>query len=270
VARRATVIKEKLERESAHLIVDAGHFTQGAGSDNDVKAKYMVKAMHLMGYDAINLGQEETALGPELIQDFRERERIPLVSTNLFRREGGRSLVSPYLIKRLGASRFLGFEYGGIKVAILGLASEAFRNPKVQQIPEALTVGNPEATLQALVGKMRKHADLVVVLSDLRPQEAVALAQKVDGIDLFFIGKGAKGRHAEETVGTIFVCPAARGAELGDIELILDDHNRVVSSQLEWTRLDKNVASDEAMDQLVAEYKAALQGQKSTQKGCGE
>lgn len=239
------------------------------GSDNELKARYYLKAMRLMGYDAINLGREETALGSGLIEDFRERERVPLVSTNLYLRKGGRWLTSPYLIKRLGTSSFLGFEYGGIKVAILGLAGEGFRNPQDQQIPEDVVVGDPEAALQTLVSKLRKHSDVVIVLSDLKPQEAVALAQKVSGIDLFFLGQGAKGRHAEEVVGTIFVCPGSRGTELGDIELTLDDHNQVVSSKLEWTRLDKNVASDEAMTQLVTEYKAALKEPKSARKGCG-
>jgi 2',3'-cyclic-nucleotide 2'-phosphodiesterase (5'-nucleotidase family) len=140
------VIKEKRERQSPHLVVDNGNFVRGTNPADEIKAQVLARAMYLMGYDAINLAQEEIIFGPDRILDLRNRERIPLVSTNLLRREGGRSLVSPYLIKRLGSSRFLGFEYGGIKVAIVGLLGQGLRNPGGQQAARELFLADPEET----------------------------------------------------------------------------------------------------------------------------
>jgi 2',3'-cyclic-nucleotide 2'-phosphodiesterase (5'-nucleotidase family) len=224
--------------------------------------------MYLMGYDAINLAREEVILGSDRILDIRNRERIPLVSSNLFRQEGGRPLVFPYLIKRLGASRFLGFEYGGVKVAIVGLVGEGLRNPKGQEFSRDLILADPEETLRATVKKLRKHCDLVFILSDLELRQAKALAQKISGIDLFFVEKGIRAKHVERMNGTIFLRPASRGRELGDIELVLNEKNQIASHQVQWSLLDKKVQDDEEIGQLVRDYKAALKELKVTQQGC--
>lgn len=270
MARRATIIKEKLQEETPHLIVDAGNFVRGTGVANELKAKYLAKAMRLMGYDAISLGREEVLLGADRILDLRDRERIPLVSTNLLRPGGHRWLVSSYLLKRLDTSRFLGFEYGGLTVAIVGLASEGLRNPQGRQVSRGLIVADPQEPLEGILGKLKKHCDLIVVLSDLTLRKAKELVQRVGGIDVFFIQQEVKEKYVEQTDGTIFIRPAARGTELGDIELILDDHNRITSHQVQWTLLDKNVVDDEQLSQLVADYKAALEKRRLSRRGCGK
>jgi 2',3'-cyclic-nucleotide 2'-phosphodiesterase (5'-nucleotidase family) len=257
------VINEKLDRESPHLILDIGNFARGKGSTNELKAEYLAKAMALMGYDAINLAREEILLGSGQILEMRDRERLPLISSNLYRKNGDHLLVSPYVMKRVGASSFLGFKRGGIKVAIIGLANEIRGGPKGSQISRDVIIAKPEDVLQTTVEKLRRRCDLVIVISDLDLREAIRLAQNVGGIDLFFFGQGAKGKHAEEIDGTIFVLPALSDNDLGDIELILDDHNMVTSHQVQWTLLDQNVADDGKLGQLVADYKTALKEQQA-------
>ena len=262
------MIKEKRESESLLLVVDNGNFARGKDLPNELKARYLARAMNHMGYDAINLGQEEVILGSDQILDIRDRERVPLLSSNLFQRESDRPLVTSYLIKRLGASRFLGFEYGGLKVAILGLAYEGLRNPRGEEASQGVILADPQETLATMVSKLRKHCDLVVVLSDLDLQQAQRLAQKVSGIDLFFIERGARPKHVEQIEETIFVYPASRGAELGDIELVLNDRNQITSHQIQWTFLDKNVEGDAEFIQLINDYKAALKELQVKEQGC--
>ncbi|KPL19524.1 MAG: hypothetical protein AMJ92_02690 [candidate division Zixibacteria bacterium SM23_81] len=253
------MINEKLDRGAPHLIVDIGNFAQGKGSTNELKAKYLAKAMALMGYDAINLAREEILLGSGQILEMRDRERLPLISSNLYKKNGNQLLVPPYVIKRVGSSSFLGFKRGGIKVAIIGLVDEIRGGPKGSQISRDMIIAKPEDVLQTTVERLRKRCDVVIIISDLDLRQATRVAQNVSGIDLFFFGKGAKGKHTEEVDGTIFVLPAVSDNELGDIELILDDQNMVTSHQVQWTLLDQNVADDEELGQLVIEYKTALQ-----------
>lgn len=264
------MISKKLEGGSPTLIVDTGNFARGTDSANELKRTYMAKAMHLMGYDAVNLAREEVVLGSGRILDLRDRERVPLVSINLLRGEGARSFVSPYLIKRLGTSRFLGFEYGGVKVAIVGLTDQGSQDHKVSENSGELIVAEPEKMLQPTLAKLRKHCDVVIVLSDLALQEAVQLTEEVGGVDLFFIQRGIRAKYVEQKEGTIFVTPASRGKELGDIELILDDHNQVTSHQVQWTLLNRDVAGDEEVGQLVSDYKVALKALQVPQQGCGK
>jgi len=255
-----------LERESAHLIVDNGNFCRARGHASKRKTEALVRAMSLMGYDAINLAREEIVLGSSRILELRDKERLPLVSSNLYRRDSDRLLVHPYVIKRLGSSSFLGFQYGGIKVAIMGLTGEVVRDKRAREIPMEFYVPNPEVVLQSTVQKLKKHCDVVIVLSDLDLEEAARLARQVGGIDLFFIARGAERKYAKKVDETIFVIPATAGNELGDVELILDDHNSVKSFEVQWTLLDKSVANDEEIAQLVAEYSAKrVASRKSSQ-----
>jgi 2',3'-cyclic-nucleotide 2'-phosphodiesterase (5'-nucleotidase family) len=264
------VIKEKSQAGTPHLIVDTGDFARGKGTTNLLKAEYLAKAMTLMNYDAVNLGREEIALGSRQILELRDKERLPMVSSSIYRQENNRNLVSPYLIKRVGSSRFLGFEHGGVKVALVGLASEAIRDPMGHVVPRELYLSEPEKELMANVKKLRKRCDVVVVLSDIDLATASKLAQKVEGIDLFFIGQGAKTKYVEEIDGTIFVLPAAKGDALGDIELTLDHEKRITAHQVEWILLDNQVTDDPEIGELVADYKEAYKKLRSPPNRPGE
>jgi 2',3'-cyclic-nucleotide 2'-phosphodiesterase (5'-nucleotidase family) len=252
------VIKEKQEGGLPHLIVDTGNFAKGRGSANLIKANYLARAMTDMGYDAVNLAREEIMLGSQQIMELKDRERLPLVSSNLYRREGKRHLVTPYVIKRVDSSRFLGFEYGGLKVALVGLTGEELRDHMGRVVPAELYLEESQKALSTTLEKLRRHCDVVIVLSDLDLAQARQLAQEVAGIDLFFIGRGAKAKHVEKIGQTIFVYPAAKGDELGDIVLVVDEHGEVTSHQVEWTLLDDKVADNPEMNQLLADYKEAL------------
>jgi len=255
VARRATVLKEKRAEDVNLLLVDTGDFIRGKGSTNILRAQYMAKAMSRMGYDAINLGREEVILGTDEIQRLRDLQRLPLVSSNVLQRRHGRHLVLPYLVQRVGGSKLLGFRYGGVKVAFIGLTVMGDNDPMRRMVPPDLKVEPAAETLQATLEKLHGHCDVVVVLSDLDLATAKQLARQVEGIDLFFIGAGARDKFFDEIESTIFVYPAKKGNELGDIELVLDEQQEVETFSVEWTLLDTSFADDPEMAQLVESYK---------------
>jgi len=249
------VIEDKRAEDADLLLVDAGDFLRGKGSANILKAQYMAKAMSRMGYDAINLGREEVALGIDEIRRLRNLQRLPMVSSNVLQRSGEQLLVLPYLIKRVGGSEFLGFRYGGVKVALIGLTVFGERDVMRRMVPPDLKVASAGETLQATLEKLHGHCDVVVVLSDLDLEQAKKLAREMEGIDLFFIGGGARNKHFEEIESTIFVYPAKKGDELGDIELMLDEQRDVQTFSVEWTLLDTSYADDPEMTRLIESYK---------------
>jgi 2',3'-cyclic-nucleotide 2'-phosphodiesterase/3'-nucleotidase len=254
VARRATVIETKRAQETNLLLVDNGNFVRGKGAHHILKAEYMAKSMSRMEYDAINVGREEIVLGTDQMRRLQELHRLPLVSSNLLQRDKDRQLFSPYLIKRVGASNFLGFRYGGIKVALVGATLWEQNDPMRRMIPNELQVDPPAPVLSEILQKLRRHCDLVVLLSDLDLENAKKLAQQVEGIDLFFVGAGTRAKFVEEIEGTIFVYPARKADELGDMELILSEDGGVDSYTVEWTLLDDTIADDPEMAQLIEEY----------------
>jgi 2',3'-cyclic-nucleotide 2'-phosphodiesterase (5'-nucleotidase family) len=122
-------------------------------------------------------------------------------------------------------------------------------------IPADLTVKPAAEALEATLEKLRDRCDVVVVLSDLDLESAKKVARQVPGIDLFFIGAGARSKFVERIDGTVFAYPAKKGDELGDIELLLDEHRQVTSFSTEWTLLDTAVADDPEMAQMIESYK---------------
>lgn len=240
------------------MIVDNGNFCRASRRKEDIKTDYLARAMSMIGYDAINLGREEVILGPDRIRDLQNRERLPLVSSNVFHGDGDRTVVAPYLIKRVGGSRFLGFRHGGVKVAIVGLTNSVNRDRMGRAVPKELIIPEPEDILRATMERLSGRCDVVIVLSDLDLQEAIEMNRGVEGVDLFFVGLGAKEKHTERVGETIFIYPVRNGNELGDVELVLDEDGTVTSFETQWTLLDKSVPNDDELGQLIAEYKAEM------------
>jgi 2',3'-cyclic-nucleotide 2'-phosphodiesterase (5'-nucleotidase family) len=249
------VIQDRRQQESDLLLVDTGNFVKGKGSANLLKAQYLAKAMSRMDYNVVNLGREEIMLGAEELLSLRELERLPLLSSNVLRRDRGRHLVLPYVIERVGASSFLGFRYGGIRVALVGVALSGENDPMRRMIPPDLKVMPAAEALDAALEKLRDRCDVIVVLSDLDLETAKKLARQVEGVDLFFIGAGARNKYFEQIDGTIFVYPAKKGDELGQIELLLDEDREVTSFDVEWTLLDTSITDDPEMTRLIESYK---------------
>lgn len=249
------MIKGKRQEEDNLLLVDTGNFVRGKGSSNILRAQYLAKAMSRMGYDAVNLGREEIALGIDELLRLRDLERLPLVSSNVLWRQHERPLVLPYLIERVGGSTFLGFRRGGVKVALVGLTLSGESDPMRRMVPPDLKVEPAMESLQTTLEKLNGHCDVVVVLSDLDLETAKQVAWRVEGIDLFFIGAGARSKFFDEIEGTIFVYPAKNGEELGDVELLLDEQQEVETFSVEWTSLDTSYADDPEMTQLIESYK---------------
>lgn len=249
------MIQSKRQEDTDLLLVDSGNFVKGQGAANLLRAQYLARAMFHMDYDAVNLGREEIVLGTDEIQRLRDLERLPLISSNVLRRDHKRHLVLPYLIKRVGGSEFLGFRYGGLKVALIGLTMSGENDILRRMIPSDLKVEPVVETLRATMDRLRGRCDVVVVLSDLDLRAAQDLAAEVEGIDLFFIGAGARNKFSEEVDGTIFIYPAKKGDELGDIELVLDEEQQVETFSVEWTLMDTSVTDDPEMARLIESYK---------------
>ncbi len=80
VTRRAGFISGHVEELSPFLLIDAGNFTGEDTPQGRLKAKAMVRALRVMGYDAVALlGRERGFSGDYLLKLFREYS-VPAVS----------------------------------------------------------------------------------------------------------------------------------------------------------------------------------------------
>ncbi len=182
VARRATLIR-RVRAENPHvLVVDAGDAFQGTPYFNLYKGEAEFKAMSLLGYDVMTLGNHDFDNGVDGLAAAMQYANFPFVSANYdMRGTPLESRVKPYLVK----------ETGGVRVGIFGLgiqleglnAAGTFRGVRYQD-----PVGISREIVQTLRGTER--CALVVCLSHLGyyPKENdkigdTQLASAVDGID---------------------------------------------------------------------------------------
>ena len=91
-------VKTFKENEKPTLLVDAGDAMQGLPISNYSKGMDMVKAMNEVGYDAMTLGNHEFDFGLETALTYQKELNFPIVSANIFYKEGKIRPFKPYTI----------------------------------------------------------------------------------------------------------------------------------------------------------------------------
>ncbi len=159
VAARADLI-QKFRAEGEHiLLLDAGDIFQGTPYFNLYKGEPEIKAMSLMGYDAVTMGNHDFDAGVEGFAKQLVHAGFPVLTANYdFTHTPLEGKTHPYKIFKKGRLR-IGVFGLGIKLAGLvpadAFGNTIYRDPITvsQQISEHL--------------KKRKNCDMVICLSHL-------------------------------------------------------------------------------------------------------
>ncbi|MCC6624208.1 MAG: hypothetical protein IT385_23355 [Deltaproteobacteria bacterium] len=195
------------------------------------------------GFDVAGAtGTDQVGSGGRLL-DLAGRAKVQVTAANLtFPAEAGKA-VPPFVVK----------EVGGLRVGIFALAS-----PEAAEVEGgALAIAEPEQAAVVTVAKLRREADVVVLLSDLGLRETKRLVRKVAGID--FVVAGGMGEHPSvadeaEAVGDARVLQFHReGRYLGRLTI------RMVGGSREW--VDASAVGEGellALDDRIKKLEAAL------------
>jgi len=204
-----------------------------------------LKAMELMGYDALNMGSSELYFGKEFLEHTRSRVSFPYIASNLL--YGGSRLpwTREYIIK----------EVGGIKVAILGILDpDDFKEIPNQDDVKGFQVIPPEAALNRLLPEVRGKADLVILLSQLGEKKVLALVEAVQGIDVaIFSERNYLVTPPEKNV--ILFQTGSKGMTMGLVTITLDDKRALSVSERRDVLLDSSVPDNGEILGLVETYK---------------
>lgn len=186
VAARAAVI-EQIRREEKHvLLLDAGDIFQGTPYFNLYKGEPEIKAMSMMGYDAVTMGNHDFDAGVEGFARQLPHANFPVLTANYdFKHTELEHKTQPYHI----------FKKGDLKIGVFGLGiqlwglvpKEAFGKTKyLDPLPIA-----KEMSEQL---KKKKNCDMVICLSHLGYQYSsnkisdCVLAKETEHIDLIIGG----------------------------------------------------------------------------------
>ncbi len=188
VARRATLVKRIRKENPNTLLVDAGDQLQGTPYFNFFKGEVEYKAMSLIGYDVVTLGNHEFDNGVDALAAAMKFANFDFVSSNYdVRGTPLESRVKPYAVRVVG----------GVRVGLFGMGV----SPDNLITPEnfkGVKFRDPVSSAREVVTTLRRteRCTLVIGMSHLGyfPDAKDGgigdsqVAAQVDGID--FIASG--------------------------------------------------------------------------------
>lgn len=214
ISRRATLIK-KLRKENPHtLLLDSGGFFSGGLMDEYTQNTELdkertlinLKAMELMKYDALAIGDDEFNFGKEFLEETIDKTNLVFLSCNI---ESDKLLS--YIIK----------EIEGTKIGIIGLTS-----PQAIQKVGGLKFIEPKLAVKKALEELKKEGiDFVILLSHLGEQDDLRLIKEIEGIDILIIAHSRAKEELYSKVGsTLILRPSWQGRRLNVLSLTLKDN----------------------------------------------
>jgi len=201
LARVAAAVRAVRAEGKPTLLLDSGDTIEGApveamvfsGSIPD-RGDPIVRAMNLLGYDAMAVGNHEFNFGLARLRKSRGEAKFPWLSANTVG-EGGKPAFAPYAVR----------EIGGVRVGILGLTTRNIPHWEPLAHIAGLEFLDTLETARRYVPLLRgqEKCDVVVVIThqgferDLQTgkengtsseNQAYAMAMDISGIDLLLTG----------------------------------------------------------------------------------
>ena len=236
VARRAALIRQLRNENPAMLLVDSGGYTAGGlmdentqNADLDIRRSIVnIKAMDLMRYDAVGVGDDEFNFGRKFWEDTLSKTKLPLVSANI-----NSPFVKPWIIK----------EAAGVKFGITSVGPLF-----VSQKADGIRVTEPRKALEEAVAQLKsKGAQVIILLGYLGESEDTKLIREVPGVDILIIGRNVANQDNMLKVNqTLILKPSWQGRRLDKLSLSIDN-GTIKQYKLDQLRLSDQIQPDPAV-----------------------
>ncbi|MDP2938091.1 MAG: metallophosphatase [Candidatus Omnitrophota bacterium] len=239
VARRATLIKQLRQNNPNTLVLDSGGFFAGGLQDEYTqnvtldmqRALVNLKAMELMQYDALAIGDDEFNFGREFLEENIMKTNLAFLSCNISDTSRNPALFRPYIIK----------EVGGKKIGIIGVTGLL-----AMQKASGLKFIEPRLAVKQAVSELKKNnTDIIILLSHLGESEDLNLIKDVEDIDILIVGHSRAKEEPFTKMGrTLILRPAWQGRRLGEMTLITVKDNQIADYKVEDLRLSDKITND--------------------------
>jgi 2',3'-cyclic-nucleotide 2'-phosphodiesterase (5'-nucleotidase family) len=212
------------------IVVDTGNTL--AGGPNGRSSELLVKAMTLIGYDALNAGKGELTASGQSLKVLQSPGAPALISSNATFSPQAQTSIKSYAVRSVS----------GISVGIIGITGR-----------DTLGASDPEQALARIAPEVRRQALFVVVIADVDRREANKLAAKVPGIQAIVTAKGSVEAPAN-LGGTIVAAVPGDGGYVGWLDLALRADGEVAS----FSGGAKELVPEIAVDPDIAALRASL------------
>lgn len=253
LARRATLIEALRDTAECFVAVDAGDMFGAGINYGKSKAQLTARALATMGYDAVVPGEQDFVFGLEFLAELARETDLPVVLANLVDPDSKEPLFPPSRLVSKG---------GNFKIAFIGLMSDRLPLPRAVTKGEVLVLP-PEEVLKEQVAALPSDVDLVIVLGHMALGDAMALAGKIPGVDLFMCGHDGRVLRGRKKFGDAFLLESpSQGRILGIAYARLGRAGEVKKLDVYMEPLSSLYADHVAVQELFSAYDRQVEAQE--------
>jgi hypothetical protein len=243
IARRATLIKQLKKDNPDMMLLDTGSYFAGGILDEysqnaplDMQRSLInLKAMELMGYDALGIGESEFNFGRDFLEDNINKSGLSSLSCNISSANKIKGIKSfkPYLIK----------EISGVKFGVIGVTG-------LSAMPKSggLNFSEPLVGISQAVEELKeKKVDVIILLSNASENSESRITKEIEGIDIIISGyRQTNSEPATKTGSTLILRPTWQGRRVDKLTLVIED-KKIIDYKVEQMRLHDGIALDPGM-----------------------
>lgn len=237
------------------MILDAGDFVSSRGKKEQLKVEFLLKAMSLMNYDAINLGERDFLHGIDFLLEAKKKYNLSLICANVFQADGKTPLFEPYIIKDLPEIAHGNKRIPALRVGIFGVM--LYRSQLIYDSnPPPIVMGNPVEAAQHVLEQLKDRCDIIIGLIHLPYAELSKFIQQVGHIDIVIAGHDPMMYLEPQKIGnTLMIAGGSKGQYIGDLRLILNGQKKIIDYEGKVVNLDEKFKDDGPMLKLLEEYR---------------
>ena len=245
IGRRATMIKAVRDTAQNFLLLEGGDFFSEKINYGKEKAEVTLQAMAVMDYHGVVLGEKDFSFGHDYIRQRCWEEGLPVLASNLYDATADTLLFPPARAVELS---------GGLRVGLIGVISPNLKMPPQLQMG-SIRFEDPVQAVRGQLKSFGEAVDLVVVLAHMSYLDAVALARKVNQIDLLVVGHQGRSTRRDQRFGNAFILQAPEnGRYMGFAYSVLSDQKKISTLVSRVEPLDENYPDDPAVANIFAAY----------------
>lgn len=198
--------QESKEEGVPLLVIDNGAFFGHESEFQAFYAEFYSAIFNRVGYDAVNLGAPELKQGDALLDRLVSQGDFSLIGGNV-RRKADDTPWQSCVVKTIG----------GVRVAMIGMVGPDRLAPSapVETLP-------PHQALRTMIEKIGNQADLVILMAQMAPFQAMALTENIPGIDIAVVGFASDPFQDETPTGMLLVSPGSKGQFVAVVDVGMD------------------------------------------------
>jgi 2',3'-cyclic-nucleotide 2'-phosphodiesterase (5'-nucleotidase family) len=236
------------------VLLDTGNFSDNPTAGGEVRTRMLLDTMAKLGTKVVGIGERELNLGYD---DFEKRVSgvdMKFVSTNVVKDGTTVPAFPPYAVVEVA-----GADAKPIRIGVMDVVRY---NPTWQKAgPDGtnLAVAMPETMIAKFLPEVRAKSDVVVVMAALAKDDAVALASKLQGVDLMLVAYGGVYSTVEEKSGSVrMLYLGNQGKRVAENRVTLNGKRRVADLTTYMHFLTAHYPDDPAMKEAVDKVEAQI------------